>query len=212
MLAASKKAPVDVTKEIALQIGNLVSSKSGCFSCGGSVPMVMSEGGGSSASSLSASARSPLDEELTKKPKTKLPEAAAGELDSDQTTLSKPVTIRWDPPLAQPGESRNARFPPWADGNDTGMAKLKELLDHCEPATFGRGSEDVLDESYRKASKLDSSAFASDFCPYTLGIVDTAAELLMPGEGIGWSRAVKAELYKLNVGYPTTLPSTLRRR
>ncbi len=83
------------------------------------------------------------------------------------------------------------------------MAWLKVLLHNCEPDTFGRGCEDVLDKSYRKATKLDASAFATDLCPYGLGIVNTAAELLMPGVGLSWSRAVKAELYRLNVGWPT---------
>jgi hypothetical protein len=182
MSATSEEAPIDVTEELALQIGDLVSSKSGCFSCGGSIPMaIQHEGGGSTA--------------------------ARGKLNSDKKTTSQPVTIRWDPHSAQPGESRNACFPPSASSAGTGMAMLKALLQDCAPATFGRGSEDVLDESYRKASKLDSSAFSTDFCPYKLGIVNTAAELLMPGVGLGFSGAVEAELYKLNVGSPTRPPS-----
>ncbi|EFX02814.1 hypothetical protein CMQ_2743 [Grosmannia clavigera kw1407] len=81
-----------------------------------------------------------------------------------------------------------------------GAEQLAALLRDCQPATFGRAGEDVFDEDYRKASKLDVSAFSSSLCPYGLGIVDTVAEMLMPSDYMaGGSRGVKAELYKLNV-------------
>ncbi|KAJ8453804.1 hypothetical protein ONZ45_g19562 [Pleurotus djamor] len=38
--------------------------------------------------------------------------------------------------------------------------KLELLTDACEPASFGRNHEDILDETYRKAGKLDVSDFA----------------------------------------------------
>jgi hypothetical protein len=52
---------------------------------------------------------------------------------------------------------------------------------------------------------LDSSAFSSDFCPYKLGIIDTIAQVLLPNaqSGLG-TKGVKAELYKLNVGPPSS--------
>jgi hypothetical protein len=192
MTATIDEAPVDLTEELSLQIGELVSSKGGCFSCGGSISLAIQPAGASSPDSSA----SPSVEGKT----SGLAETAGSVLNSDGKTTSKPVTVRWDPPSAPPGECRSACFPPSACSTGTGMARLKALLQDCEPATFGRGRKDILDESYRKATKLDASAFATDFCPYSLGIVNTAAELLMPGVGLGWSRAVEAELYKLNVG------------
>lgn len=75
-----------------------------------------------------------------------------------------------------------------------------KLVQDCQPATFGYQGSDVLDETYRKAGKLDRSAFSIDFCPYEHGIIDTIAQVLLPNAGgtIG-TRGVKAELYKLNV-------------
>ncbi len=196
MSATHEEASVDLTGELSLHIGGLVSSKSGCFSCGGSIPVTLQPKGDCNCES----ATSPLAENKA----SALAETPGGTLDSDgRTTSSKPVTVRWDLPSVPPGECRSVRFPLSASSSGSGMARLKALLHDCEPATFGRGREDVLDESYRKATKLDASAFATDLCPYALGIVNTAAELLMPGDGLGWSRAVEAELYKLNVGWPT---------
>ena len=85
---------------------------------------------------------------------------------------------------------------------------LKELLEACTPATFGSGGKDVLDESYRKAGKLDRSGFSTDFHPHDYGIVDAIKQTLLPGinrprlEGGNVDEehwGVCAELYKLNV-------------
>lgn len=54
------------------------------------------------------------------------------------------------------------------------------LLKACQPASFGRAGEAVLDEQYRKAGKLDRSQFATTFCPYEAGIVDVVTQLLVP--------------------------------
>ncbi|KAH9927887.1 hypothetical protein B0H21DRAFT_894828 [Amylocystis lapponica] len=55
---------------------------------------------------------------------------------------------------------------------------LKDLTEACDPATFGLNQENVFDESYRKAVKLDSStSLSSD----------------------DEERSISAELYKLNV-------------
>ncbi|KAJ4308455.1 hypothetical protein N0V84_012090 [Fusarium piperis] len=72
------------------------------------------------------------------------------------------------------------------------------ILKDCEPATFGVGSKEVLDEEYRKAGKLDDTAFSTSFNPYEHGIMDTINQALAQDahrEGLG----VKAEMYKLNV-------------
>ncbi|KAK3361121.1 oxidoreductase [Lasiosphaeria ovina] len=75
------------------------------------------------------------------------------------------------------------------------------LLADMLPATFGLGGKDVYDESYRKAAKLDPSSFSTNFSPYETGIIAMVAQMLLPDiEGdFAVRRAVKAELYKLNV-------------
>lgn len=57
---------------------------------------------------------------------------------------------------------------------------FEHLLKACQPASFGRAGEAVLDEKYRKAGKLDRSQFATTFCPYEAGIVDVVTQLLVP--------------------------------
>lgn len=58
--------------------------------------------------------------------------------------------------------------------------EFNELLAACKPASFGRGGEEVLDEEYRKAGKLDIESFTTNFCPYEAGIIDVVAQLLLP--------------------------------
>ncbi|TFK70194.1 hypothetical protein BDN72DRAFT_870443 [Pluteus cervinus] len=76
-------------------------------------------------------------------------------------------------------------------------SQLQDLTDACLPATFGRDKEDVYDESYRKARKLDLDDFAAKFDPHAAGIVDIIREGLL--EGLNQTRRIKVELYKLNV-------------
>ncbi len=84
-----------------------------------------------------------------------------------------------------------------------GEAELAALQQDCQPASFGYQGKDVHDETYRKASKMDRSAFSSDFCPYELGIVNTIAQVLLPEKSEGFrTSGVRAELYKLNVRPP----------
>lgn len=91
---------------------------------------------------------------------------------------SSPVTLRWDAPAGVPSEQTKLTLPFEADPST--QASLHELVAHMQPATFGRNSEDVYDESYRRALKMDTSAFCSTFNPYELGIIDTIAQLLLP--------------------------------
>jgi hypothetical protein len=69
----------------------------------------------------------------------------------------------------------------------------------CEPASFGRNHEDVLDENYRKAGKMDRARFSIslDASPGT-SLEKTAWELLhaTPSDA---SENIDVELYKLNV-------------
>jgi hypothetical protein len=77
-------------------------------------------------------------------------------------------------------------------GVGSSSKELQELLAVCQPATFGRGGEDVLEEDYRKAGKLDHSAFATNFCPYEAGIIDVVTQLLLPQTAQGdHTRSIK---------------------
>ncbi|KAJ5681892.1 uncharacterized protein N7477_001832 [Penicillium maclennaniae] len=87
--------------------------------------------------------------------------------------------------------------------SDSSAARLNQLVADCEPASFGRGKEDVIDPSYRKAGKLDPKQFASSFHPADFGITEQVERLLLPamggtGDSLA-SRELHAELYKLNV-------------
>lgn len=122
-----------------------------------------------------------------------------------RSNLCLPVDIRWDA-KDNVALSRQTKvtFPltPETESN------IFRLLEECEPATFGRGREDVFDESYRKARKMDPSHFCSTFNPYEVGIVDTIAQALLPSMGHAQrARSVKAELYKLNVRRPVLIRS-----
>jgi hypothetical protein len=91
---------------------------------------------------------------------------------SDQVIMTKPVTIRY----GAPGQGQTLRLP-----TDTTMdPAFLNLVNACEPATFGREGRDVHDEQYRKATKLDTADFCTDFCPYENGIIDIVSQLLMP--------------------------------
>ncbi|KAI5895271.1 uncharacterized protein SCHCODRAFT_054722 [Schizophyllum commune H4-8] len=75
--------------------------------------------------------------------------------------------------------------------------ELAALAAACQPATFGVNKQDVLDESYRKAGKLDNNKFASLLKLDNYGLIDTIRdELLQEGEV---NKGVKYEVYKVNV-------------
>ena len=65
--------------------------------------------------------------------------------------------------------------------------------------------EDVYDETYRMARKMDASDFALKFDPTRLGLIDSIrTEMLEEGRELRktkpeLARDVNAELYKLNV-------------
>ncbi|KAF8348606.1 hypothetical protein F5887DRAFT_1157051 [Amanita rubescens] len=67
----------------------------------------------------------------------------------------------------------------------------------CDPATFGRNKDDVYDESYRKAKKLNADSFMVGLDVVKLGLINVIRENLILGEKS--ARPVRAELYNLNV-------------
>ncbi|KAG5653001.1 hypothetical protein H0H81_002754 [Sphagnurus paluster] len=85
----------------------------------------------------------------------------------------------------------------WLDLSQATMDDLQILTEACEPATFGLGQRDVLDEDYRKAGKMDRSNFLVSLDVAHLGIVDRVRAQLLEGDDEKYY--VKAELYKLNV-------------
>lgn len=110
-----------------------------------------------------------------------------------------PIDLRWDSDDSSLLSSETKLTLPLEPKTEK---NLGQLIKDMTPATFGRGGEHVYDESYRKASKLDPTHFASTFNPYELGIVDTIAQTLLPSlRHSKQTRAVKAELYKMNVSF-----------
>jgi len=127
--------------------------------------------------------------------------ASATEQPKPDIHTSSPVILRWDSSNDSNLTSKLV-FPlePNTSGN------LEQLVKDCQPATFGYKGKDIYDETYRKASKLDASAFSSTLNPYELGIIDAIAQVLLPSvKDANNMRGVRAELYKLNVS-DTTYP------
>ncbi|EEB97127.1 hypothetical protein MPER_03612 [Moniliophthora perniciosa FA553] len=78
---------------------------------------------------------------------------------------------------------------------DPQLASLKNV---CEAASFGVGSQNVLDDTYRKALKLDTSQFATSFDLCNTDILQKIQRHLVDTDTI-LRRHVRAERYKLNV-------------
>ncbi|PVH81899.1 hypothetical protein DL98DRAFT_530658 [Cadophora sp. DSE1049] len=122
----------------------------------------------------------------------------AGQAPSGSTTKSPPIALRWD--VKEAGQARTIHFPQArsvskntrSSSASSQPSLLEQLLESCAAATFGRKNKDILDESYRKAGKLDRSQFSVDFHPHDYVNVDFI-------EGREQHRGVMAELYKLNV-------------
>lgn len=73
--------------------------------------------------------------------------------------------------------------------------RLQSLTDACSKATFGQGDKDVLDESYRRAGKLDFGKFSWSL--RLRGLDAIIRDGLLPFEGD--PGLIEFELYKLNV-------------
>jgi len=72
--------------------------------------------------------------------------------------------------------------------------ELKHLSDTCDVATFGRNQEEVVDETYRKAGKLDSTYFSVKLDGAITELLDVVSTELLQED-----TPIRAELYKLNV-------------
>lgn len=120
----------------------------------------------------------------------------------------KTIALRWDMP-EHDGSAQKVEFPLAASDIESTKAQalFEQLLKTCAPATFGRNNEDILDESYRKAGKLDRDQFSVDFHPHDYAIIDAIGQILLPQINVGFlkerdeHRGVLAELYKVNVSH-----------
>ena len=74
---------------------------------------------------------------------------------------------------------------------------MEQLTQACEPAPFGVKQENVLDETYRKAGKMDSECFSSALDPFNTDLIKIIRGYLL--EGRRSNKGIKAELYKLNI-------------
>ena len=90
--------------------------------------------------------------------------------------VSPPVVIRWDLPSGK--AIRKMTLPAVQKAGPT--SAISELLKDCSPATFGHKGQEVLDPSYRRAVKLDSHQFCTNFSPHDFGIIDAIAQTLLP--------------------------------
>jgi len=75
--------------------------------------------------------------------------------------------------------------------------ELEQLIQACEPASFGVNKEDVLDETYRKAGNLDSEFFAPLLDPVRTDLLKIIRNYLL--EGTQSMNSIKTELLGLNV-------------
>ncbi|KAL1947048.1 hypothetical protein VTO73DRAFT_14009 [Trametes versicolor] len=82
-------------------------------------------------------------------------------------------------------------------GSPEGQRSLQELEAACEAAPFGRKQETIIDETYRKAGKMDSRNFMTRFHAEQTGIVDVIRTGLLTGSSE--EEGIPAQLYKLNV-------------
>ncbi|KAJ7315757.1 hypothetical protein DFH08DRAFT_790188 [Mycena albidolilacea] len=88
---------------------------------------------------------------------------------------------------------------------DLGNATEEDLLGlaaACDQATFGVNQKDVLDESYRKAGKMELSKFAARLDVVASGLVDAISADILEGQDADGDKILRAELYKLNVYGP----------
>lgn len=76
--------------------------------------------------------------------------------------------------------------------------QLQHLSSACEPATFGLNQQDVHDETYRKAGKLDKTDFSPAFDALRAGLIKTVEEELVVPR-YRKDITIRAEMYKLNV-------------
>ncbi|KAK7967052.1 uncharacterized protein PG986_001329 [Apiospora aurea] len=184
-----KGKPESTKQELLEDLRVMLKEQNHLFACGGTLPV-----------GRAGKAEEPVDRgEKAEGIETNVPALA-----NEPKAQHEPITIRWDVDdngaadgqVATPCAKLNLPPVPRAGGETS----LKRLIQHCQPATFGRGGKDVYDESYRRAGQMTPTAFCTTFDPYSAGIIDTVAQVLLPSVYDSTThRGVRAELYKLNV-------------
>ncbi|TCD68159.1 hypothetical protein EIP91_011437 [Steccherinum ochraceum] len=78
--------------------------------------------------------------------------------------------------------------------------EVTHLAQTCDVASFGLNQQDVVDESYRKAGKLDGAHFATKFHLENSGLLNIVRDAILEGDQA--TLPIKAEPYKINVYGP----------
>lgn len=115
---------------------------------------------------------------------------------------SNPINVFWS--SKEEDKVNKLTLPIQGNGVSDEESGISTLVRDCSPATFGRGQKDVLDESYRRAGKMDVADFATNFHPADFGLIQHAEQTLLPSvlserENDFQAKGLIAELYKLNV-------------
>jgi len=63
---------------------------------------------------------------------------------------------------------------------ESSMDILQRLVSKCDPASFDRGNQDVMDPEYREAVKPDPDQFATNFHPADYGLIKHIEQILLP--------------------------------
>ena len=126
-------------------------SRGATFTCGGTLPIVLGPN---------------RDEDGGLTPSTE-------ERVRDQIVRTKGVTIRW-------GSHWQGKVVQLPVVDSDGQVALEQLVNDSTPTTFGRGDEDVYDETYRRAGVMGIDEFMTDFCPYEAGIIDASRNSSCP--------------------------------
>ncbi|RDW86095.1 2OG-Fe(II) oxygenase [Aspergillus mulundensis] len=127
-----------------------------------------------------------------------------GDLQAPEVTrpASSPVSIFWS--KGDDATARKLVLPLDESVPHTHPDTLRRLVVDCDPASFGRGEQDVIDPEYRRAGKINADQFATSFHPADFGILENLSQVLLPSissetdNQLGF-RKITAELYKLNV-------------
>ena len=104
------------------------------------------------------------------------------------TAYHDSIVIRWDS-----GEGFGCKTSLPVGSDEVSSCAFQQLLEDCQPATFGRGTQVVLDEAYRKAGKMDVTEFCTNFHPAEHGVIDTVTQALVQSRS-------SDDAYNLNVG------------
>lgn len=187
----------DALKDIQQAVDN--AKKNALFPCGGKIKVDASSP--ESPHEAPAASQTNAGEQVPKEDhkEGKVPNNSKKEDKKDAATKENaigPIVIRYDLNADHIAAARRITLPI----NGTAIA-LQGLIATCSPATFGHDGKDVYDETYRKALKMDNTAFCTTFGPYSLGIIRIIEKMLLPSvdDQNGWNRTVRAELYKMNV-------------